>query len=437
MHPNTGITGSPTYAWKGNGGSTLKLIDPAAACLLDLTLAIGARVNGLCLDGQHLGDGAHGILVDKPDYGTTEDSPLIEGCKVSRFSGDGLRLSRIWCFRVRGNMFSENKGHGLSVRGWDGFVLDNWLSLNGGAGYASIGENNAVTITGNRIEWNQLGGLRILNGSHYNITGNYIDRSGPGILFAATPDNLVVTNRIVGRVGYTSITGNMIYRSGRPLWNRPGEDCSAHIVLIGSRGVTVTGNTMVAGLDDENNEGSTGFSREENWSPEYGVVAEGLRNVVIKDNVMDSGAEGRVLKFDLMGGKPGFISSMTNAEDYAGKKLRLRARLKTADLQGGGVTIYFDSQSQSNNDSCAAWSKPISGTTDWKDYDCVIPISGQKAMVMAGMSAQGKSGSVFLKSLEVSLADDSPPGGEGFEVMQMTWPETPVLATPMNLDFSK
>ena len=306
VHPHTGITGSPAYAWKGNGGSTLKLIDPSAPCLLDLTLAIGARVNGLCLDGQHLGDGVHGILVDKPDYGTTEDSPLIEGCKVSRFSGDGVCLSRIWCFRVRGNMFSENKGHGLSVRGWDGFVLDNWLSLNGGAGYASIGENNAVTITGNRIEWNQLGGLRILNGSHYNITGNYIDRSGPGILFAATPDNPVVTNRIVGRVGYTSITGNMIYRSGRPIWNRPGEDCSAHIVLTGSRGVTVTGNTMVAGLDDENNEGSTGFSREENWSPDYGVIAEGLRNVVIKDNVMDCGAV-KELILDRGGHGPGVL----------------------------------------------------------------------------------------------------------------------------------
>ena len=168
---------------------------------------------------------------------------------------------------------------------------------------------------------------------------------------------------------------------------------------------------------------------------------EALKSLVSPKNadvsLEESGAEGRVLKFDLMGGKPGFISSMTNAEDYAGKKLRLRARLKTADLQGGGVTIYFNSQSQSNNDSCAAWSKPISGTTDWKDYDCVIPISGQKAMVMAAMSAQGKSGSVFLKSLEVSLADDSPPGGDGFEVMQRTWPESPVLATPMNLDFSK
>lgn len=270
MHSNTGITGSPAYAWKGNGGSTLQLIDPSAKSLLDLTLTIGARVSGLCLDGQHLGDGVHGILVDKPDYGTTEDSPLIEGCKLSRFSGDGVRLSRIWCFRVRGNMFSENKGHGLSVRGWDGFVLDNWLSLNGGAGYASIGENNAFTMTGNRIEWNQLGGLRILNGSHYNITGNYIDRSG------------------------------------RPIWNRPGEDYSAAVVLLGARGVTVTGNAMVAGLDDENNEGSTGFSKEENWSPEYGVVVENLRNVVIKDNVMDSGALEEVI-VDRGGHGPGVL----------------------------------------------------------------------------------------------------------------------------------
>jgi hypothetical protein len=152
----------------------------------------------------------------------------------------------------------------------------------------------------------------------------------------------------------------------------------------------------------------------------------------------ESAVEGRVIKFDMMGGKPARVSSTTVAEDYAGKKLRLRARLKTADLEGGGVTIYFNALDQNNDDDFfAAWSKPISGTTDWKDYECVIPVSGQKAEVTAGMSARGKSGSVFLKSLEVSLADNSPPGGEGFEVMQMTWPESPVLASPMNLDFSK
>jgi len=168
---------------------------------------------------------------------------------------------------------------------------------------------------------------------------------------------------------------------------------------------------------------------------------EALKSLVSPKNadvsLEESGSEGRVLKFDLSGGKPARFISTTVAEDYAGKKLRLRARLKTADLQGGQVTIYFNSQSQRNNDFFAAWSKPISGTTEWKDYDCVIPISGQKAMVTAGIYARGKSGSVFLKSLEVSLADESPPGGEGFKVIQETWPESPVLATPMNLDFSK
>lgn len=44
------------------------------------------------LDGGNLGNGIHGILVAKPDYCTTEDSPLIERSKVFRFTGDGVRL---------------------------------------------------------------------------------------------------------------------------------------------------------------------------------------------------------------------------------------------------------------------------------------------------------------------------------------------------------
>ena len=306
LHPHVGLVGFPTYAWKGSNGSVLILADANAKCLLDLTLAIGARLDGLCLDGGNLGNGIHGILVAKPDYGITEDSPLIERCKVSQFTGDGVRLDRIWCFRVRGNMFSENRGHGLSVRGWDGFVLDNWLSKNGGAGYSSIGENNAVTMTGNRIEWNEQGGICVLNGSHYNITGNYIDRCGPGILFAAAEDYKPDMSRIVGRVGYSTITGNMIYRSGRPDWDRDRPFASAHLVLRGVQGVTVSANTLVVGRDDENNPGSLGYSERENWSPEVGVVLESLKNVVVRDNVMDAGATQQLI-LDLGNHSPGVV----------------------------------------------------------------------------------------------------------------------------------
>ena len=290
LRRNVGLMGLPTFAYKGNGGAVLQLADPNAPCLLDLTGALGARLDGLCLDGQQLGQNIHGVLVDKPDYGTTEDNPLIERCKVSGFTGDGVRLSRIWCFRVRGNMFSENGGHGLAFRGWDGFVLDNWFSFNHGAGIGTIGENNAVTITGNRIEWNRQGGIRILNGSHYNITGNYVDRCSPGILFAATDDYVPDPTRIVGRVGYSTITGNMLYRSGRPEWSRHDPVASAHLVLRGVRGVTVIGNTMVVGRDDENNAGSFGYSTDSNWSPDYGLIVEKLQQVIIRDNVLDAGA---------------------------------------------------------------------------------------------------------------------------------------------------
>ncbi|MEI8309358.1 MAG: right-handed parallel beta-helix repeat-containing protein [Verrucomicrobiota bacterium] len=306
VRPHTAMVGYPTYAWKGCAGSVLELADPQATCLLDITLAIGARIDGLCLDGMDLGRDIHGILVDKPDYGHTEDSPLIERCKVTRFTGDGIRLSRIWCFRVRGNMCSNNHGHGLWVRGWDGFVLDNWLSMNRGAGYAALEENNAITFTGNRIEWNEQGGIVILNGSHYNITGNYIDRCAPGVRFEKTPDYIENPARIVGRVGYSTLTGNIFYRCGKPEWlrGRPGADC--HLLLCGVRGLTITGNTFVAGRDDESNPGSLGYSSEPNWSPANGIVIEALRNVTIRDNVMDAAAL-QQLVVDLGGHGPGVV----------------------------------------------------------------------------------------------------------------------------------
>ena len=78
------MTGSPIWSFGDFGGSILRLNDEKAPCLLDLTGAVGATLNGLCLDGANLGCGRHGVLVDKSDYGTTEDTPRIERCRISR-----------------------------------------------------------------------------------------------------------------------------------------------------------------------------------------------------------------------------------------------------------------------------------------------------------------------------------------------------------------
>lgn len=268
-----GLHGLPAWSYR-NGMGTVLLYKGGGKCLINLTGAFGAYLYGLCLDGNNIEGGIHGILVDKPDYGKQEDTPRIDTCRVEKFSGDGIRLERIWCFCVRHSHCFVNKGCGLRVRGWDGFILDNWFSGNGDAGYASYDENASNTITGNRIEWNRKGGIVIKGGSHYNITGNYIDRSGRcGI--ALLPGEK-------GRGCETlTITGNVIYRSGKPEWGKQDDYDSSHVRFESSKGLVFVGNALNSGRDD-GGEGS--------YSPDYGIVVRGLENSIIKDNVQQNGA---------------------------------------------------------------------------------------------------------------------------------------------------
>jgi len=270
LRPQTGLVGNPTWSYQKPGGAILRLKDAKAACLLNMTGAVGSTVNGICLDGQQLGDGIHGILVDKPEY-KVEDSFRIERCQIGRFTGDGVRLNRIWCWSMRHNMLCYNRENGLRIRGWDGFLLDNWFSGNGAAGIGAYEENSSTTITGNRIEWNRAGGILIHRGGHYNITGNYIDRSGaPGISLLG----------LDGRCSHFAITGNVIYRSGAP-WRELDRNDSSHVRFESVEGLVFSGNTMTVGRDD----GSKG-----EYSPRCGIVYGKLENSVIKDNVLHRGA---------------------------------------------------------------------------------------------------------------------------------------------------
>ncbi len=272
------LLANPTWGYRDCGGTVIRLIDKEATCLLDLTYAIGVTLNGLCLDGAGLGEEVHGILFNKEDYGKQEDTPRIERCRINNFTGDGIHLKRIWCFSIRGCMVSWNRGDGLRLRGWDGFILDNWFSANGRAGFGAYEENASITMTGNRIEWNQGGGIVVHGGGHYNITGNYIDRSGGAGI------SLLPRGNTPCRV--FSITGNLIYRSGAPQWRELEEYESTHVHFESVRGMTFSGNTMHVGRDDQG---------KGEWSPNYAMVCGGLEDAVIKDNVMYQGATGKLV----------------------------------------------------------------------------------------------------------------------------------------------
>jgi len=265
LRPNVALIGIAAWDYHRGGGSVIRLADPAASCLLNITGAFGATIEGLSLDGGKLGNNVHGVFLNKPDYGKQEDTFRIERSQIANFTGDGVRLTRAWCFSIRHSMIAYNRGDGISLRGWDGFLIDNWLSGNVGAGFAAREENASCTLTANRIEWNREGVL-IVGGDGYNITGNFFDRAGTRGL------------AILGGEQMT-ITGNFVKRSGKAAEADTHDSCQ--IYLEKARGITCTTNNLQVGRDD-NGRGV--------WSPSYGIICSALENCVVTSNVLHDGA---------------------------------------------------------------------------------------------------------------------------------------------------
>ena len=269
--------GETAYSYRTSYGSVLLLRDDATStCLLNLNEAYGARVNSVCLVGR-TDTGAiekkddsrivHGIMIDcTKTNDPQEDAVAIDNCRIERFSGDAIRLEKIWCFSVRHSQAFFNKGCGIWCRGWDGFVIDCWLSANTAGGFVATTVSASNTLTGNRIEWNPGGGIIVKNGSHYNITGNYIDRSGNAAI--NLEDSKVF-----------AISGNAIYRSGKPEWSNGNEQDSCHLRLKNCNGISFVGNSMNYGRDD-------GYGL---YSPLYGMMVHNCTNTVVSQNTLFEG----------------------------------------------------------------------------------------------------------------------------------------------------
>lgn len=295
VRPGIALVGVPAWNYNSGGGTVLRLADPHARGLLDLTDARGSTLDGLALDGRRLGTNIHGIFTERSAYGPHEDGFRVERCQMAHFTGDGIHLSHAWCFSVRHCEMMANHGDGLSLRGWDGFLLDNWFSGNGRAGFAARDENASVTFTANRIEWNREENLVVVGGDGYQITGNFFDRAGTvGIALRRNPQSQSWNK---GPCTQFAITGNFVKRSGKFASVDAGGHESAQILLEGSTGVTCTGNVLEAGQDD----GNKGI-----WSPAEGIVYQGLENSVIANNVLHRGAL-RQLLVDLGGDGEGVV----------------------------------------------------------------------------------------------------------------------------------
>jgi hypothetical protein len=289
-----GLRGDHTWSYRKPAGTTLQLADPEARCLLELDNTRGVSIAGLCLEGGKLGSNAHGISLHNDQQGwprESENALRIDHCRIDSFTGDGIHLDKAWAFSIRHCMISHNGGHGIRLAGCDGFFLDNWISGNGGCGFATESWNGSNTFTGNRIEWNHEAGVRVRGGFAYQFTGNYIDRSGgPGLVFEPW-----LTQRPFNE--HISLTGNIIYRSGKYATPNDPPRRNSQIVFDAVKGLSFTGNTLMIGQDDKHGGAFT---------PAYGMVLHNLHDAVITANNLHRGAQ-RELIHDLGNHGPNVI----------------------------------------------------------------------------------------------------------------------------------
>ncbi|MDR2750246.1 MAG: right-handed parallel beta-helix repeat-containing protein [Clostridiales bacterium] len=266
MKPNVALVGASAWGYRDGGQSAC--LAPAkenAACLINITNAIGCSLRGLSLDGRGIGDGMHGIMIRKNGFGEQEDAIHIENCRASRFTGDALRLERAWCLTARGNMFSSSK-NGMYVDGWNLFLYDNWLTGNRERGLCAMpGANTSVIFQGNRVEWNGMEGIMSADGANWILNGNYFDHNGlDGAKFV--------------RANHVNITGNIFARDG---WRAGSKDLSASLSALSSGGICVTSNVFLA-MSDDTGRGPV--------TPEYNLVIRGLRASVVTGNSMHEAA---------------------------------------------------------------------------------------------------------------------------------------------------
>jgi len=269
VHPHTTVMAEPQWGYRGDAGAMLLLDSDEADCLLNITGAFGVHLRGLFLQGRRNAQKAiHGVFLNNTEkYSPQEDSIVIDDCKIAGFSGHGVHLLRIWLFIIRHSIMQGNKGCGVQITGWDGFVTDNQFSGNGSHGFGCDSVGATVMFTANRVEWNRGYGLYLCAGDAWNVTGNCFDRNwGAGICAM--------------KMRTTTITGNVFRRCGKDSSLLAEGERSCQVRLEECDGLTFVSNTCAAGRDD----GGRGT-----YTPQVGFILRKLSYSVVANNSLYHG----------------------------------------------------------------------------------------------------------------------------------------------------
>jgi polygalacturonase len=256
------------YDDETNGNTIISPLNDSIKYLFNLEGCKGTRIVGITLFGNNLGNGMHGIY---SKHDGNEQNIVIDDCNIHDFSGSGIRLENVWVFAIRRSLIKGNKSGGIDASGsYDGWIIDNQITANGKGGI--LGTSFAtVTITANRIEWNQGGGIVLKQGAinTIQIDNCTFDRNfGPGIAIVKPVHSFAI-----------AINGNIFRRNGFKQDSTADSNCHVHLESV--RGLTFTGNTLFGGNHDRDLEIGNRPA-----SPNFGLVIGNLIESVISNNSM-------------------------------------------------------------------------------------------------------------------------------------------------------
>ena len=132
-------------------------------------------------------------------------------------------------------------------------------------------------------------------------------------------------------------------------------------------------------------------------------------------------------KADATGAGFGTLMQAVQADEYAGKRVRFRATVRSEDVTGwaglwmrvdeGSKMVAFDNMQ----------TRPIKGTTGWSTYEVVLNVPADATSISFG-ALLDSNGGIWLRSVEFGLV--------GSEVQTTGTPAPRTLpAQPVNLDF--
>jgi len=122
------------------------------------------------------------------------------------------------------------------------------------------------------------------------------------------------------------------------------------------------------------------------------------------------------------------------ADDYAGKRVRFSAMLKTENVaEWAGIWMRIDKNIGSSSPKMLVLDnmhdRPVKGTEDWKPCQVVLDVPKDATSIFFGLTLNG-SGNVMMSDAKIETV------GLDVETTAKPFPERQAPSSPTNLDFA-